>query len=518
MSYNKTLGVAIAAILSGGIGLAAQAAELTFDDAATQFVEKDDPQPVEIAFEEVDNDGGSPAVLPAADLIYTRFEFKNDANIIYNVYIDYTLTGAVFNTAVANPTWKSLDNNTNTPAITRINAGGIGDSTVRFLLQAGKTNIRTDKTIGNAFAVDAEEDVLDFGFNIKEVEGLATSGGTVKFSAAWGAADIVFTAKGTDTVTIYKSKPGVSVDINAISTAEIDVTENSKKFVSGVDGSTTAITLGTILIVDDGTFTITAAGNKSATGTLIVKDGPFSASTGNQQVFLEFVGSDCKFDDDGDAGDLAATVDGVEATFELNEDAVFKMAAGNHINVCVVIDDDNTTDIDEPKDKATAVLTLEYNGSKKEQNYPGSLAKIERNGTACTIYNVPHKQASDRGFYRFINKTTADSTVWASIKDREAVVHLVDQELGTVVGNGTLVVNSDQLHDYAIAQGAADVKPWKGRAILTINSDSTNMEVYGLLKGKNTQDVLLPKGATTPPIYVGPLVNISNGASGNGCD
>lgn len=190
----------------------------------------------------------------------------------------------------------------------------------------------------------------------------------------------------------------------------------------------------------------------------------------------------------------------------------------NPINVCVVVDDDNATDIDEPKDKATAVLTLEYGGSKKEQSYPGSLAKIERNGTACTIYNVPHRQASDVGYYRFINKTTAGATVWATIKDREAVVHLLDQELGTVEANATLVVNSDQLHDYAIAQGAAAENPWKGRAILMINSDSTNMEVYGLLKGKNTQDVLLPKGATTPPNYVGPLVNISLGASGNGCD
>jgi len=250
---------------------------------------------------------------------------------------------------------------------------------------------------------------------------------------------------------------------------------------------------------------------------LVVVGGPFSASTGDNQVFLDIdtTGGDCVFTTDNDS---VGIVDADEATFELEAEHIVAMDAKGAVNVCVLVADDNDTDINDTKDKATASLTIEY-PSNKNITYVGRLSRTKRNGTTCTLYNVPHKQASDKGWYRFFNKTDAEVTVWGSVRDRDGVKHLVDQELGLAPANGTLVVNSDALHDYATLQtGAAAEKPWLGRAILTINSNSTKMEAYGMLRAKNVSGILAPAGVTPASANIGPLINLSSGATGNGCE
>ncbi|HHB92629.1 MAG TPA: hypothetical protein ENK59_05390 [Thioploca sp.] len=506
MRYNKTLGVAIAAILSGGIGLTAQAGELYVGKFADLSPFTSEPAATPIASEGVGDDGSTDKV----GSVDTVFEFERKSTIIYNVYVDYTLTGATFNT-VNSPTLENMDENANTAAITRI-SGGADSNTVRYLLQGGKNNIRTDIETGNVFEADQKEDALEFSFTIKDTEGLADNGGTVKLKAEWGEAKVDFKVEDSSIQTLYQSKAAVNAVITAKDpAAKVDVTEGSKKFVDGY--SATAITLGTIKITDDDSYRIA---NNDVTGSLVVTGGPFAASTGENQVFLDIdlTNGNCVFTDNTD--DLAAVVDGNEATFKLEATHVNGLAL-NAVDVCVVVDENNETNINNTKDRATVALTLSY-PSDKEITYVGRLAQTKRNGTACTLYNIPHKQASDLGFYRFINKTDADATVWGTLKDRDAKEYFVDQELGTVSANSTLVVRSTELHDYAVAAGANEEKPWVGRAILTINSNSTDMEAYALLRGKNTRSVLLPAGATTPPANIGPLINVSLGASGNGCD
>lgn len=506
MRYNKTLGVAVAAILSGGVGLAANASELygtafpsTIPEAAATSV----------ASEGIGDNGTGATISPAV----TVFEFQRDANIIFNIYIDYTLTGAEFAT-VTPPVFMNMDGDPNTAAITRVSGGQAGDTSVRYLLQGGKNNIRVDDETGNAFVAGAKEDVLQFGFTLQNPVGLADNGGTIKLKAEWGAADVDFVVNESSIQALYQSKAGVNAVFTAKEPAsKIDVTQGSKKFVDGY--SATAITLGTVKVNYDSTYDVIAA---DVTGSLVVSGGPFAASTAEGQVFLDIdlTGGDCVFTPDTD--DLAAVVDGDEATFELEAAHVNGIAGTAAINLCVVVDEANESDINDTKDRATAALTLSYPTSNKDITYVGRLAQTKRNGTACTLYNVPHKQASDRGFYRFINKTDKDATIWGTLRDRENTEYFADQELGKVTANSTLVVNSDALHDYATAAGAAVENPWTGRAVLTINSNSTNMEAYALLRGKNKKNVLLPAGATTAPANIGPLINVSAGASGNGCD
>ncbi len=528
MRYNKTLGVAIAAILSGGIGLAANAGELSFETglvATTNTADvvgvKTDTNPFlqdinvgndtvkEIAAEGIDDDGSMTVGL---DPVTTWFELSRDANIIFDIYVNYTLTGAQFSVATNAPELVSGDQNTSHAEITRISGGQIGDSTVRYLIQATDSDVRIDDDI-EASTAQSKEDRIRFSFTANNAIGLINSGGTIKLNSNWGAAAVVFSPEENDTITAFKSISGVTVDFIAVPIpAEIDVTAGSKQFVNGI--TTTAITLGTIEINNTLALPVIDIVTPNVKGSLIITGGPFAAS-GTDQVFLDIDGSDCVFSGE-DGPDIAATLDNNEATFELKDSDVSNMVA-SAVNVCVIVDNDNDNEINATKDRATAALVLSY-PSDKDITYVGRLAQIKRNGTACTLYNVPHKQASDKGFYRFINKVDNEVTVWGTIKDREGVEHLVDQELGTIPGNSTLVVNSDQLHDYAITAGSAEVKPWVGRAILTINSNSTDMEAYALLRGKNTKSVLLPAGATTAPANIGPLINVSLGASGNGCD
>jgi len=257
MRYNKTLGIVIATILSGGIGLAANAGEFTFaigDDTL-------ETEPQAIASEGVDEDGGS-LVLPVSPVagsndITTWFEFERDANIIFNIYIDYTLTGGTFNADLVTPVF-TANANVTAAAVTRISGGSLGDNTVRYLLQAGKSNIKTDDETGNATDAGEEEDRLILSFAVQEVEGLANNGGTVKLKAEWGAAAIDFTVDDSASATLFDSTAGVTVTFDDIdSPAKIDVTEGSKKFDSGINGSTTIISLGTILINGDATYPLT---------------------------------------------------------------------------------------------------------------------------------------------------------------------------------------------------------------------------------------------------------------------
>lgn len=512
MRYNKSLGIAIATILSGGIGLAAHAGQFTFaigDDTVQTESQS-------VASEGVDKNGGSPSPLPntangGAGDVTTWFEFQRSANIIFNIYIDYTLTGATFNADLVAPEFTS-NFNTTTAAITLIKGGKADDNTVRYLLQASKSNIKTNNEVGDATAALREEDRLVLSFSVKDVEGLANNSGAIKLKAEWGAADVTFVPSDSASVTLFESKPGVTVIIADIdSPAKVDVTKGNKKFVGGVGGSETAIILGTVAIASDSTYSLVDGAVDG--GTFVVVGGPFSASTGENQVFLDINGSDCVFTEESD---VAATVDGDEATFELEDTHIIAMDDST-TNVCVVVADDNETDINDTKDKASGSLTIDY--PDKSETYVGRLSRTKRNGTSCSLYNVPHKQASDRGWYRFFNKTNVDSTVWGSVRDRDGTRHLIDQELGIAKANGTLVVNSDQLHDYAIAQtGAAAENPWAGRAVLTINSNSTKMEAYGMLRAKNTSNVLVPAGVTTPSANIGPLINLSAGATGNGCE
>ncbi|MFK5971624.1 MAG: hypothetical protein QM487_16105 [Candidatus Marithrix sp.] len=538
MRYNKTLGVAIAAILSGGIGLAT-ASNLTFDitgDAANPpvYPNSSKESAITVASELVDSSGNIEGTIPETTV---WFEFDRNANIGFDIYVDFTLSGATFgsiNVTTDNPTLINYNTSqTSTAPISRI-SGGAGENTVRYLVQATKEDLNIESGDPDENIL-SNEDRMQFKFTLGEVAGLENNGGSVKLTAAWGPSAIsssfVFTE--TKSEKILSSSSGVSVSFDENTTpAQIDVTQGSKKFVDSGFSETTA-SLGQLIILGATTvkeadlasnYTITATkfGDNSK---LVIKGGPFVASAiANDDgmyegVFIEITGDDCVFDGDATPPDLPAIlVEGDEATWELDADTIFNISQSTtDVDICVVVDADNETEINDTMERATGALTLDFDNGKSSTSV-GRLDRTKRNGTACTLYNVPHKQASDKGFYRFINKTDNEATVWATIKDREGVEYLVDQELGTIVGNSTLVVNSDQLHDYAIEAGAAEEKPWIGRAILTINSNSTDMEAYALLRGKNTRSVLLPAGATTPPANIGPLINVSSGASGNGCD
>jgi hypothetical protein len=134
--------------------------------------------------------------------------------------------------------------------------------------------------------------------------------------------------------------------------------------------------------------------------------------------------------------------------------------------------------------------------SKKEANK--KLAYIKRNGSVCTLYNIPNAAAVDELSIRLTNTGSKEGGVRGTLYGLDGVpifngVVLVD----TLLPYTTVRLSAD---DVKTAAGGTD---WAGRAVLTLSSTISegSLEVFGLVRNKAG----------------GPLMNLSAGATGNGC-
>jgi hypothetical protein len=235
-------------------------------------------------------------------------------------------------------------------------------------------------------------------------------------------------------------------------------------------------------------------------GSLTINNGPFAAST-KDRIFIEVDGSDCV----KSGTDIAATsVSGTTASWTLTaaqlKDNLFTKTA----NICVTVD--GKTTINETDDAPLAKLLLNYL-HHTGISYSDSLRHIKKNGTICTLYNIPDVQtvAYDKINIRIINRSTASGKLTASLRDEDNNPVFTDVALNgsqAINPNQTVTIDSAGLETLAKQKGHSG--KW-GRGVLTIGSDLIKMEVFGLLRNTN------PSGNA-------PLLNMSIGASGNGCD
>jgi hypothetical protein len=251
-------------------------------------------------------------------------------------------------------------------------------------------------------------------------------------------------------------------------------------------------------------------------GTLEITSGVFSASDNlGENVFLDIVGGVEGVYDDGidiPADEVTATT----ATWKLTADQIYNTTTeiGKYLDAGIVVKANGTTEIEEQEEAAQAVLVLDYPQDSKA--FPGRLEYIKRNGTRCKAYNVPYPGKKDNAFFRFTSKTNGidgvvkgtlykeDGTKVASDKGPDGttftdvdLLQLKYAAAPTLTANQTKVVSNQDIADLATEE-------WTGRATLVINSNLTNMEMLALLR--NQQGV------------VGPLMNLSTGATGTACD
>jgi hypothetical protein len=246
-------------------------------------------------------------------------------------------------------------------------------------------------------------------------------------------------------------------------------------------------------------FNLNTFGSKKATFT--VTDGIFSASKATNAVFLDL-------NDNGtfDTGtDIAGIVqDDSTAKWELTSANIDAIEAKGTSKVTVAVD--GTTDIATRTVAPTGTLVMYMTGAGTGTTYTGKLRHIKDNGLKCTLYNVPDgtpgRGSLDGVSIRFTNKSaTVTGNVYGELFDEsgKSIYGSRKTLITGVAPLATVRLNSGEGGDLDLTFGQYN---WAGqRARLLITSDLQDAEIFALVR--NTQG--------------GPNMNVSTGATGNGC-
>jgi hypothetical protein len=545
MRHNKVLGLAIASALALGAnssfsgvltikhvdndgtnclsrkdGGALIASEVFFPGDASVF------SPIKTCGtpDNLDNSGADgPTFVGDYDDGFFYAEYKFDTNTFDTVpfLAQFTLdNGAQFSNPISLAADAALDfvahPSGSHSGVTKNSGGAAGDSQVTFYITPkGEFGFEKGKP---------GEDTLFLRFNMKNLSVLKSPGEEIKMTAKVypSTTDTTSFDGTTEPATVLTSTRATKVNLDSYGgTVQIDVAQESLRFVGTGNAfiDSTKVKLGSASISNNTSSGIILNADGSpwsfgtATGVLTIVNGPFSASlTSPGQVFLDF-DNDGLYEPTNPIPDILGTIDPTNPTtavWTLNEAQLSEFySANNTAKVDIVLEVDGTTFIEEQGEAAQAVLDITYGGGVKE-TFKRSLIHIKRNGTVCSIYNVPSPDAMDEGNVRITNTSTKDDVkVSGSLRDKSGMYVFRNQVLTeTLKANETLYIPSAELCDstkypktseWTTAKG--DVC-FEGRAILTINSDVNSLEIYGLVRNKAG----------------GPLTNMSVGATGNGCD
>jgi hypothetical protein len=490
MYKNKVLSAAIVAALSTGVTVV-QAGEfdLLANDVTTVLT--DTTRPV-YSYEQFAASG--------TDMLtyqyYARYKLAN--SIPADIYVTFTLSAGTWGDRLTSTDLSILDNTgtakTSAPAVSIVDQGQTDQSSVQFLVAAGKASL-------------SAADQLRLKFKVGGVPGVLSIAGTpikldVLFSTATQGGGVPDEPK---SVTVASSGQGTAIKLEKDQTAgevAIDVARGSTVFVGGIDDST--VSLGTIEISDSSTKVKKKDGvtdfefkNQASEGNLTITNGIFAAST-TDDVYLDLVSPNTEYNAPSSSADGDIKADSVtaeEATWKLSSAELDQIYAYTG-KVPIIVKANGTTVINEPSDPPSATFTIKF---QTEASFSGKLRQIKRNGIVCKLYQAPNAEASDVMNLRITNKTALPGLVLATL-------HAVD---GTpLFTNQTLIEALEPQKTVRLtAANLAEKLPegtttWIGRGTLTLSSDLTDMAVSLSLRNK----------------LGGPLINHSVGASGNGCD
>lgn len=501
MSHNKILGAAIAAALSvgGGTAQAAPSFGVAIGDTTEALCV--------VAMELFDNaSADSTQALPSDSTFTTEYTLglgTEDANKVKESFtVLYELTGGVWN---SNPlaTDFSLEGADGTPSISYQE---VTETTVKYGVNAKDTNINGEtKLVLNGFNVMVKK--TDFASADAEVKLNITLSGGVDTSASL---TLVKSGKG-----IYVSFVPNTEDVN------IDVGTGGTTFTGG-ENAPNGASLGTMTISYPTTrlkaFDLTTDWDAKTSddgvvtkATLKISNGPFAASRTDNRVFIDKSGDGCSLGKNGD--DIAASVssDGKTATFtdvktlfpaNTTDDTTVDTTTNK---VCVLVPGKEAA-INETADAPKALLTAKYTNRTTGSGVSyleGNLLHIKKNGVICTVYLVTDGvTTSDNSNIRITNTSGNAGTLTGTLIDQDGKGVFANVELGkTTKLYETIYLDSAFLVAKAKAAGHSGEF---GRGNLKISSDLLKMEVFALVRNRGS--------------VMRPLLNMSLGASGNGCD
>jgi hypothetical protein len=432
-------------------------------------------------------------------------------------------------------------------ALIALSGGGEGTNAMTFLIQA------TGQTI-------PKESSLTFSFCMDKADLLKEEGQSLSVKVDFSGTKYISEAGGTITVVNAKNGAegtiGPGVDDGDV---KIDVggEAGSQKFTGSSidqDEKLTAI-LGEICLGTNSTSDIFASDletewdlNDTTLGssttdsiaTFKIEDAPLNASIGHVwnpaeptsptpeelagvMVFIDLDG-DGEFDNTGTSGTAtndipASTVTEKGASFDtiMANDLIRIPSQSNTTYVTktgcapIIIKAAGNVAINAPKVAPRGTLTINFVGGA-QRPFTGYLNFIKRSGTVCTLYNIPGPDSIENANIRVTNKeATQDGTLKGTLRLPTGEAIFEDYDILTAAGldvigaNQTIYFNTDTLN--TIAQSTSNpngvwTEGWS-RAILRLETNLDNVEMMALIRD---DDVM---GA--------PLMNMSVGASGNGC-
>jgi hypothetical protein len=407
-----------------------------------------------------------------------------------------------------------------------------GASSVEFSVQT-TTALVTVASAYLFFCPDIDADILkDAGASVSltftTIELASNSGTPIPLAGSEQEVKVATSVSGlSPKIDVGKTDPELKTQLPT--EAAISFASDSLKFATGATKTsmvdTDRVSLGRIFVDVLGTTAKERDGLlgyspdlKIWTGKLTIIDGVFSASTAPKQVFLDDTG-DCVYEE------VANTRSSIPATSITNTVAEWTLtgeqidylsdnAQENGMHVCVIADGVKT--IEEQPRAPTATLQIGPS-AQSLQKYSGRLRHLKENGTKCTLYNIPDGTESlspaistDVVSVRITNNGPEEGTLYATLYDHSGkpIYTPKRQVIGTIAPFQTVRYYTGQessptydpvfdLTTYGSAQH------WVGqRATVVIATELPDISVFDLVRNRNSA----------------PNMNMSTGATGNGCD
>lgn len=398
--------------------------------------------------------------------------------------------------------------------------GAVGDNFVTYIIQPATESITADDQIHFSFDVDGLKATFSkvgssLSINAKGMFQVVQDPNSNQ--EVLGSADGV-------TTEIAKSQEGVNISIESTknggeSSILIDVGTGKKSFVASPASTDLVnkqtVRLGTIKVDTEGAKKqdgVTGYGLGPADkGNLTLKDGSFAASMkAPGSVTIESVPGD------GGAPVVLATATSLVSEAQFNG-ILLSNFSDKAKNYFITMKVDGTSVINVQKAAPTA--TFIFNGVNKT---PGaSLRFIKTNGMSCTLYNIPAENTAEYVNIKITNGGEKAGHVFATLRTQAGIELFKDinltQAVGLASGLGPLqtirfYVGKDarpapynfgtdpyNLFNHIPVNKQSSFKA--GRGVLEISSELPSIQAFGLLRNKTG----------------GSLMNLSTGASGNGC-
>jgi hypothetical protein len=239
--------------------------------------------------------------------------------------------------------------------------------------------------------------------------------------------------------------------------------------------------------------------------TLTVTGGQFEASTALPgKAVLHLV--DDNGDYDADPTQYTNDGEGWTAVWNLDTTQLQKIAEAKGTlgsGAIVRIRTDGKTPVNTVENNPAAILNINYDSATyADVTKQNTFRKITKDGTVCTVYNVPPPKKGVIGADQLSIRVTNDSAIAGKLTGK-----LYDQAGGDPIWSGDLTTEEVPIgattrftsEDLATITGVT----WDGRAVLEISTIIPKIEVLALIRQNG--------------IRMAPLSNLSAGAHGVSC-